>query len=263
MIKLNGEQVTPTIFPDGTSQVWKLDIKLIHDIHNTITWEFQSESEFIHVAQLKDLIDRFSNYSPVTLNVPYMPYGRQDKLISNNSTFALQTFATLVNSLNFDTVKALDAHSDLSEYIIKSFINVKPTNYIKNTILECLPDEVILPDNGATRYKSMLPHISFIIGDKTRDQETGYITDYKIDGDVKDKNCLILDDICDGGMTFILLTKKLLEMGASSVNLYTTHGIYSKGLKPLKDAGIDRIFNYKGEVSEVGTYPKNIAYKEI
>ena len=49
----------------------------------------------------------------------------------------------------------------------------------------------------------------------------------------KDKKVLIVDDICDGGRTFIELAKVLRAKGAETVDLYTTHGIYSKGTKVL------------------------------
>jgi len=61
---------------------------------------------------------------------------------------------------------------------------------------------------------------------------------------------MIVDDICDGGATFILLAKELYAAGAKEVNLFVTHGIFSKGLIPLYEAGIKRIFTQDGEASE-------------
>jgi len=58
---------------------------------------------------------------------------------------------------------------------------------------------------------------------------------------------LIVDDICDGGMTFKLLARDLLAAGAKEVHPYVTHGIFSKGLDTLKESGIGRFFTYKGE----------------
>jgi phosphoribosylpyrophosphate synthetase len=66
-------------------------------------------------------------------------------------------------------------------------------------------------------------------------------------GDCKDKRVLIVDDICDGGKTFELLAKDLYNAGAEEVNLFVTHGLFSKGLIPLKLAGIKRIFTNKGQ----------------
>lgn len=78
---------------------------------------------------------------------------------------------------------------------------------------------------------------------------------------LNDKNILIVDDICDGGATFMLLTKDLYKRGAKSINLFVTHGIFSKGLKPLKEAGINRIFTAKGEAVDMGD--NIVGYKQI
>ena len=56
MIKLNGHIITPTIFPDKTSQVWKLEQDWFFPTNNVITWEFENEAEFMQLAQLNDLV---------------------------------------------------------------------------------------------------------------------------------------------------------------------------------------------------------------
>ena len=76
MILLNGTEIKPTIFPDGTSQVWKIDEsifkkRLIFEQH--IEWEFESEGEFMQVAQLCDLIAAKGGYVDM-LYIPYFPY---------------------------------------------------------------------------------------------------------------------------------------------------------------------------------------------
>ena len=57
MIKFNGIIVRPTIFPDGTSQVWKLaNLSEDDDAENHILWEFEDEAEIFHLAQLVELV---------------------------------------------------------------------------------------------------------------------------------------------------------------------------------------------------------------
>jgi ribose-phosphate pyrophosphokinase len=103
------------------------------------------------------------------------------------------------------------------------------------------------PDKGALiKYKDMY-NFPYIYGNKTRDQETGHILDYQLVGDCDGQRVLIVDDICDGGMTFQLLARDLLAAGAKEVNLFVSHGIFSKGLKPLREAGIKNIYTKEGE----------------
>ena len=253
MIKVNNIEVKPTLFPDNTSQVWQLPEILFNRTDKAeIEWEFQFEAEFMHLAQLVSLLGR--NFNEITLHMPYLPYARQDKPISNESTFALQSFARLLNALELDEVTTSDVHSNIPEYVIKNFYSYTPRIPIDLTLDKTKSDVICFPDNGAKlRYKRDLSYLNkiYVHGEKTRDQKTGHITKYELFGDVQDRDVLIVDDICDGGMTFILLAKELYNGGAKTVNLYTTHGIYSKGLKPLREAGILEIYNQHGKVGEV------------
>jgi len=76
---------------------------------------------------------------------------------------------------------------------------------------------------------------------KERDSATHAITKTVISADVRGKNLIIIDDICDGGRTFIQLGQALKEAGAKDVYLYVTHGIFMAGLEILKPA-IDKVF---------------------
>lgn len=256
MLSLNNKLVTPTMFSDNTSQVWKVDGLYLNfsSVQHRIEWTFESEGEFMQLAQLVNLLHRVCPHEKIHLHMDYLPYARQDKKVTNESTFALQTFAQLLNSLKLDYVTVLDAHSDVPEYIISNFRNSSPAFFVQETVKRYNTDIICFPDAGAkTRYHRDLMFLgkTHLFGDKTRDQSSGMITEYKVNGPVQDKNVLICDDIVDGGMTFILLAKELLSQGAKEVALYTTHGLYSKGMKPLKEAGIKRFFDKRGELDEV------------
>lgn len=257
MISINGFGITPTIFPDRTSQVWKLPEKALDVLYKegvcTIKWDFESEAEFMHLAQLKMLLDGYCTV--INLNMPYLPYARQDKHIDNNSTFALHAFAKLVNSLNFNEVHVIDAHNNFRANMIDRLEDHSPKKYIEDALAATGADTILYPDAGAkTRYFAY----QFIVdgsvyADKVRDQSTGLIKGITITGKVKGKKLLICDDLCDGGMTFKLVAEQALKDGAKEVHLYVTHGIFSKGLATLLESGIKRIFTYKGEVNPVTT----------
>ena len=258
MIYLNGTPVNVTIFPDKTSQVWKLPEHILYKQDSIIEWDFENEGEFLHLAQLKDLLDRFNTYT--TLKLKYLPYGRQDKVVSNDTTFALTTFSKLLNILRFDEVIITDPHSTITLDLIKNSIDLYPQEEVTK-VAELLDATVLCyPDRGAKeKYMYVFSYV-YVYGEKVRDQSTGNILSYKLIGDVKDKNVLIVDDICDGGMTFKLLAKDLLAAGAREVNLFVTHGIFSKGLGIIKESGIKRIFTQDGEASEDQT---KITYRRL
>lgn len=257
MIKLNGVEIKPTIFPDGTSQVWKIDESLfrthaydtnyIDVIDFNIEWDFENEAELFHIAQLRDLLDSTTGQQvKVSLHMPFLPYGRQDKSIDNNNTFARRTFMSLITSMRFIKISTLDSHSPCN-----NVSDIFPESEIDRAFDLVNPSLICFPDTGAKKrygkFFGKFPNCSLT---KERDQSTGYIKNLFLNElvNIKDESVLIIDDICDGGMTFKLTAEKLLTLGAKEVNLYTTHGIYSKGIETLKESGINRVFNRKGEV---------------
>lgn len=248
MIKLNGVEIVPTIFPDGTSQVWKLPQQSLSGIAFNIVWDFEKESELFHIIQLHDLLKTVNKLCDINLHIPYLPYARQDKEISNNNTFARDTFIKIISrTCSFSRVTCLDAHSNLPILIESIF----PENEIDFAFDQVKPTLICFPDTGAKdRYRKFFGKFPMCSFSKDRDQSTGRIKNMFLNElvDIKGESVLIIDDICDGGMTFKLCAEKLLTLGAKDVNLYTTHGIYSKGIETLKESGIKRIFNRKGEV---------------
>lgn len=242
MLKLNGKEVKPTIFPDGTSQVWKLENLLDN---NAIEWRWENkEEEFLHLAQLVTLLKK-KGRGTIELWMPYLPYARQDKFIHNNECFALRAFGNLLNSLEFDRVSSFDAHSDVAGRVIKNFHSVSADALIKQLVKDY--DTVCYPDLGAqSRYRmdnlcnpiintrNQVANKQFLIGGKVRDQSTGRITSYKLNREpVEDEKVLVVDDLCDGGATFVLLGQELQKYHVQA-DLYVSHGIFSKGLDELK-----------------------------
>jgi len=230
--------------------VWKLSPEYLdEDALVEIIWDFENESEFLHLAQLKMLLDHYGVKS--RLKIMYLPYARQDKLIDNSNTFALHTFAKLLNSLEFQSIEIEDPHSILAIEKIKNSRATYRLVSIHNAFSDTKSDIVCYPDKGAvSKYVNIVGLEPWIHGEKERDQSTGKIIKYNLIGDVKDKKVLVVDDICDGGMTFVLLSKVLYESGAREVHLFVSHGIFSKGIQILKDAGIQRIFTKDGEIND-------------
>lgn len=245
MIYLNNEQVNITIFPDNTSQCWHLPESVLSLDHVSIKWEFSHEGEFMQLAQLKTLLNQYN--VEASLHITYLPYGRQDKKVNNNTTFALHTFSMLLNTLDFKTVNIDDPHNPRTEKLINNLNINYPIDKVYDVFSVTKSNVVCYPDSGAfDKYRNVYKY-PYVFARKERCPATGIITKCEFIGDVNNKNVLIVDDICDGGRTFIFLTEKLLAAGANEVNLFVTHGLFSGGVKMVKDSGIKRIFTNKGE----------------
>ncbi len=246
MIKLlvDGEEVKfeNTKFPDGTSQVWKINqYPIFEDEHETkILWLFENEGELVQVCQLAQLVEKLYGNAP-DLVVPYLPYGRQDKEISNSSSFALQTFTNILYNVNICRVETFDAHSNVET---NTHIESQSPKDFHKAILN--HDIVCFPDKGAARrYLESFQEVPVIYCEKVRNQLTGEITGLSVhtnDHDLTGKRILIVDDICDGGMTFIKVTETLNPYRPKQVDLAVSHGLFSKGRQVLHNAGITNIY---------------------
>jgi len=242
--------VGPTLFPDKTSQVWKLPEDAVRRLQEkgsaSILWDFEAEAEFLHLAQLFMLLRALK--LDATLDLPYLPYARQDKPVANDATFALHAFAGLLNSLQIREIRTLDAHSDVAAALIPGLVSRAPRREIEFARQATRADALLFPDAGAKRRYAQDPNAEALYADKHRDPLTGHITGIEIHGYVQGKRLLIVDDICDGGATFKLVAEQALKAGAAEVYLYVTHGIFSKGLETLRISGIRRIFTHRGEI---------------
>ena len=247
MIKLisGGEEVKfeTTIFPDGTSQVWKVDKNAFDEANdNYILWLFESEAELIQVCQLAQLCYEVLG-SSVDLVCPYLPYGRQDKEVQNERSFALTTFKEVLYNAGITRIETFDAHSK-TDMVYPSSV-ASHSEFHRTVLTKGEHDFICYPDKGAAeRYAKHIGH-QFVYAEKVRDQLTGEILGMKLltmGQNIKDKKILIVDDICDGGMTFIKVAELLKSQGVGQVDLAVSHGLFSKGKQVLHDAGIREIF---------------------
>ena len=244
MIKIRDYYLNATVFPDKTTQVWNIPEDLITPVVN-VEWVYEGDYEIFQLIQLADLLN--SRRSSVYLFVDFMPYSRQDKEVSNKTTFAFTTLKNLLG-IYFDKVYTIDIHNPMS----LKFSNIEsalPISSIEKCIDEVKPDFIAFPDKGASKRGYPTKGVPTIFLEKTRNQSTGQIECIRSIGKVPHNGTvLIIDDICDGGRTFVEAAKFYKALGAESICLYTTHGIYSNGVDFLFKNGIDRIFNLKGEI---------------
>ncbi len=269
MITLNGRELGPIKFPDGTSQVTGLDCLVMMGL-NELVFDFDEEAEIFQLIQVLDYCDSCYNtrgFNPmVNLHMSFLPYGRQDKSISEEF-FAKGTFTRLLKNFTcLNKITSLDVHSNDVNYC--DIRNIEPVKEIMKALIKVDPSMICYPDLGAkTRYgrMSILENYSNCYFTKERNKDTGGIERLYLNElvDIEGQSVLVVDDICDGGMTFKLTAEKLLTLGAKEVNLYTTHGIYSKGIETLRDSGISRIFNRNGEVTKDPTPPKDMIESEL
>jgi len=174
--------------------------------------------------------------SKAVLIAPYVPGARADR----GKPFGARRYAQFIGETWVDQVIIFDPHSpviveelklwvkdDTEVTVVHSYelFNQKHMRAVLNQY-----DGIIAPDKGAAlRAQSVadLSELPVFTATKNRDEETGKLSNFSIDGLDPDGTYLIIDDICDGGGTFLGL-KDASGMGFGQIDLYVSHGVFSK-----------------------------------
>lgn len=216
----------------------------------------RSSENVLVLANLVDAIRRRTD-EPIHLLLPYLPYARQDRVCVEGESFSLLVFAQLIKTMGFSKIATIDPHSSVAEGVFNGLgmelncvTQLQVIDAFEAFTKELFDKPVIFvsPDAGANKKTADISkyfnHASFIRADKLRNLATGEIVETVVYADdLAGVTCIIADDICDGGRTFIELAKVLKAKNAARVLLYVTHGIFSKGFEPLLvTGGIDHIY---------------------
>lgn len=169
----------------------------------------------------------------VTVFIPYLPYSRQDRC-QESDNIVKPAMTGLLYSLLDKRVRRIitfDIHSTIHCGL---YDNISSNLITKKLVTD--KTAVILPDKGAyTRYGK--DYKNAFCGVKQRDPVTGNITSYTLknsQGLHSYDKILVVDDICDGGATFLLLADAISKITPVPIDLYVSHGIFSKGISTLK-----------------------------
>ncbi len=238
---VNQKMLETFTFPGGECHV-RVDISDIGDKTEILAYLGHSEA-ILQLLLAVDAIRRVNPNTVINLTIPYFPYGRQDRVCNPGEALSLSVMANLINSLQCNQVTIYDPHSEVTPAQLNRCVVITLAQIITSTALAGKIAQnnlaLVSPDAGAEKKIDQLIQylespVEVFYARKTRDLLTGAITSTNIQGNVSGKDLLILDDICDGGQTFIELAKVLKTLGARNLYLYVTHGIFSKGLDVLK-----------------------------
>ncbi|AIM60531.1 phosphoribosylpyrophosphate synthetase [Cellulophaga lytica] len=204
----------------------------------TVTHRLQS---FNDVGLLLITVDALKRMAVKTIKVfiPYFPAARQDRLMVPGESLSVKVYAELINNLQLNEVIVYDPHSEVTPALLHNCSTITNYTFIQK-VISILNNNVLLisPDGGALKkiYKvaEYLGGKEVIECSKTRDVKTGKLSGFKVYADdLQGKDCLVVDDICDGGGTFNGLAQELKNKNAGNLYLAVSHGIFSKGLESL------------------------------
>jgi len=202
-----------------------------------------------HILELLFMIQalKLSSAERITAVLPYYGYARQDRKDKPRVPISAKLVATLIEAAGADRVLALDLHAAQ----IQGFFDI-PVDHLFGTPvmidyfkpLEIRNLTVVSPDaGGVERARAFAKRLNapLAIIDKRR-EEANVAEVMNVIGRVKDRNCLMVDDLIDTAGTLVKGAKALFEHGAASVSACATHAV-------LSGPAVDRIA--KSQLKEV------------
>jgi ribose-phosphate pyrophosphokinase len=253
-------------FPDGQPHL-KIDTGTINSNEDKchIYARISSPTDILLVLMAQDVLytaglRRFSLY------VSYLMAARMDRTMSNGEAFSLKIVGQMLNTGGFECIKIFDPHSDVATAVLQhaqpidniAFAQQAVAHYRnKHTLLQEADICLVSPDAGALKkvlkVSAALGGLDVVECLKIRDVKTGQLSGFKVfDESLAGKTCFIVDDICDGGGTFIGIAAILKEKGATAVVLAVSHGVFSKGTQLANVGHIYTTDSYKALASGEG-----------
>lgn len=204
----------------------------------TITQRINSFNDLGMICITVDALRRMG-VKEIELFIPYFPAARQDRVMIHGEPLSVKVYADIINAMALASVTVFDPHSEVTPALLNNCVTVSNHEFIKQVIANIGTDvKLISPDGGALKkiYKvsEFLGGAEVVECSKSRDVKTGKLSGFKVYAeDLAGADCLIVDDICDGGGTFIGLAEALKAKNAGKLYLAISHGIFSKGFSEL------------------------------
>jgi len=217
-------------------------IKIVPDFDTnrkiTITHRLNSFNDLGLLCITVDALRRM-DVKIIDLFIPYFPAARQDRVMIPGEPLSVKVYADIINSMQLNKVFVFDAHSEVTPALLNNCTVIPNYTFIKE-VLNRIGENVklISPDGGALKkiYKvsEFLGGVEVVECSKSRDVKTGKLSGFKVyNDDLEGTDCLIVDDICDGGGTFVGLAEELKKKNAGNLYLAVSHGIFNKGFEVL------------------------------
>lgn len=204
--------------------------------HQGINGEsFSINDDLIALANVVDAVERQYPNAGIELHLPYLPYSRQDRAVKPGEANSLKVIGKMINGMGFRFVVVYDAHSSVADVAINNLIVIDQFEVFGTIYPSFRKVYIVAPDEGARKKCEYFASRVGAAGVITcaKDRVDGKVVGMRVLDNVPDHaNLLVLDDLCDGGRTFIEVSKALdaTNFKIGTIDLAVTHGLFTKGV---------------------------------
>ncbi|OIH95287.1 phosphoribosyltransferase family protein [Curtobacterium sp. MCBA15_001] len=178
--------------------------------------------------------------------VPYLPGARQDRGLP----FGAKVYADVLNGFHVDQVIAFDPHSPVIVDLVERLTVVTSEQVVRDHVVAGSDySGIIAPDKGAVARASAVAtacDLPVFRAEKHRNPDTGKLDGFSCEPLPDTGRLLVVDDICDGGGTFMGLAGST-GLGRERLGLWVSHGVFSGRAAQLAD--------HFGEIVTTDSYP--------
>jgi ribose-phosphate pyrophosphokinase len=228
------------LFPGGEVGV---NVNVGDDGHNAaikdvvLSVRAKNSDNLMAAFMATDALERVYHNARIHLELPYIPYARQDRVCNAGEALSIKAVARLINAQNYATVSVVDPHSPTAVALIDRCIVRDQYDIFGHLKQDWHNWTIVAPDMGASKkvedFAKRVGAKGVICFNKTRELATGKITGMNcLDPIDMDGKFLVLDDICDGGRTFIELARHI-PLSTQKLELAVSHGIFSAGVEAV------------------------------
>lgn len=258
-----GDNYKVITFPDGEVHLELSELNRKESVN--VRCRITNATDLFIFMQLADILKR-QCIEVETLEILYLMGMRCDRLFDINRPFTLGIVANVINSMEAERVIIFEPHSERATRMINNSFEGLVSIDIERELNERYDFKLlnVAPDRGAFhRYGQ---HTAFaVICSKVRDEATGKLLAFKAEEviSVKDRDLLMIDDLCDGGGTFVGLAPEVRRFEPKSLSLLVTHAIQLDGIKRVAEV-YDHVY-ITNTYKEWGEYklPSNVTVIDV
>ena len=237
------------VFPDGEKRIRIQEKVLGEDCVIVQSASIPPDENYMELFIMIDALKRSGARSVKTL-IPYLGYQRQDHIFRDGEAVSLEVIANILKTVGMTEGYSFDLHSPKIPDVFSvplHQLSALPTFAEKIKEDFVLQESVLVsPDmRGIRRIREiseLLGNIPYATITKNRDLASGEINDSGLEGDVRGKAAIIVDDMISTGQTMVEAAEMLIENGAVKVFVFATHAVLAREAdKLLQHSRIERV----------------------